>query len=166
MNAQTCCPVVELRQYTLKPAQRDVLIELFEREFIEKMDLIKRTELCRTPSRGSHDGDTSNQVLKRVSRSRRILCCGQPLGIMARQIHLSRIDELIEAMMKALKDIPTYLLVCTLVVILQPLSGLAQQNSDPSKPKLQHLLRNGMGNTISTSTLAFGRPTFRASCIH
>src|SRR4029434_7041986 len=69
--------------------------------------------------------------------SRRILCCGQPLGIMARQIHLGRIGELIEAVMKALKDIRTYLLVCTLVVILQPLSGLAQQNSNPSKPKLQ-----------------------------
>ncbi len=39
--------------------------------------------------------------------------------------------------MNALKHIWTCLLVCTLVVILQPLSGLAQQNSDPSKPKLQ-----------------------------
>ena len=39
--------------------------------------------------------------------------------------------------MKALKHIRTYLLVCTLVVILQPLSGFAQQNSDPSKPKLR-----------------------------
>lgn len=28
-------PIVELRQYTLKPGQRDVLIDLFEREFIE-----------------------------------------------------------------------------------------------------------------------------------
>jgi NIPSNAP len=37
-NAQTCCPVVELRQYTLKPNQRDVLIELFEREFIESQE--------------------------------------------------------------------------------------------------------------------------------
>jgi quinol monooxygenase YgiN len=38
MNAQSCCPVVELRQYTLKPGQRDVLIELFEREFIETQE--------------------------------------------------------------------------------------------------------------------------------
>jgi hypothetical protein len=30
-----CCGVIELRQYTLKPGQRDVLIALFEREFIE-----------------------------------------------------------------------------------------------------------------------------------
>lgn len=34
-SAHTCCPVVELRQYTLKPGRRDVLIELFEREFLE-----------------------------------------------------------------------------------------------------------------------------------
>lgn len=33
-----CCPVVELRQYTLKPGQRDVLIDLFEREFIEPQE--------------------------------------------------------------------------------------------------------------------------------
>jgi hypothetical protein len=38
MSVQTCCPVVELRQYTLKPRQRDVLIELFEREFIESQE--------------------------------------------------------------------------------------------------------------------------------
>lgn len=33
-----CCPVLELRQYTLHPGQRDVLIELFEREFIESQE--------------------------------------------------------------------------------------------------------------------------------
>jgi hypothetical protein len=38
MNAQSCCPVVELRQYTLHPGKRDVLIELFEREFIESQE--------------------------------------------------------------------------------------------------------------------------------
>lgn len=31
----TCCPIVELRQYTLHPGKRDALVELFEREFIE-----------------------------------------------------------------------------------------------------------------------------------
>ena len=31
---QTCCPIVELRQYTLHPGQRDVLIDLFDREFV------------------------------------------------------------------------------------------------------------------------------------
>jgi quinol monooxygenase YgiN len=36
----TCCPVVELRQYTLKPGERDTLIELFEREFIESQEEI------------------------------------------------------------------------------------------------------------------------------
>jgi hypothetical protein len=34
----SCCSVFELRQYTLHPAKRDVLIELFEREFIEPQE--------------------------------------------------------------------------------------------------------------------------------
>jgi NIPSNAP len=33
-----CCPVVELRQYTLRPGQREVLIELFDREFVESQE--------------------------------------------------------------------------------------------------------------------------------
>jgi NIPSNAP protein len=33
-------PVVELRQYTLHPGQRDVLIDLFEREFIESQEAL------------------------------------------------------------------------------------------------------------------------------
>ncbi len=32
------CEVVELRQYTLRPGQRDVLVELFERELIEPQE--------------------------------------------------------------------------------------------------------------------------------
>jgi hypothetical protein len=32
------CQVVELRQYTLHPGQRDVLVELFDREFIEPQE--------------------------------------------------------------------------------------------------------------------------------
>jgi len=32
--------VVELRQYTLKPGMRDVLIELFEREFVESQEAL------------------------------------------------------------------------------------------------------------------------------
>jgi hypothetical protein len=34
----SCCPVIELRQYTLKPGQRDALIDLFERHFIESQE--------------------------------------------------------------------------------------------------------------------------------
>lgn len=30
-----CCPVVELRQYTLRPGQREALVALFDREFVE-----------------------------------------------------------------------------------------------------------------------------------
>jgi NIPSNAP len=39
-SAQWLSPVVELRQYTLHPGQRDVLIELFEREFIESQEAL------------------------------------------------------------------------------------------------------------------------------
>jgi len=37
---QTCCPIVELRQYTLHPGQRDVLIDLFDREFVESQEAL------------------------------------------------------------------------------------------------------------------------------
>ena len=36
-------PVVELRQYTLHPDQRDVLIDLFEREFVETQEAVGAT---------------------------------------------------------------------------------------------------------------------------
>jgi quinol monooxygenase YgiN len=36
----TCCPIVELRQYTLHPGKRDVLIDLFDREFIETQEAV------------------------------------------------------------------------------------------------------------------------------
>jgi hypothetical protein len=38
-----CCAVVELRQYTLKPGQRDVLIEIFDRHFIEGQESVGMT---------------------------------------------------------------------------------------------------------------------------
>jgi quinol monooxygenase YgiN len=37
---QTCCPIVELRQYTLHPGKRDILIELFDREFVESQEIL------------------------------------------------------------------------------------------------------------------------------
>ena len=37
-SSPLCCPVVELRQYTLHPGKRDVLIELFDREFVETQE--------------------------------------------------------------------------------------------------------------------------------
>ena len=33
-----CYPVVELRQYTLRPGQRDVLIDLFDRDLVESQE--------------------------------------------------------------------------------------------------------------------------------
>ena len=38
-----CCPVLELRQYTLQPGQRDVLIDLFDRHFIESQEAVGMT---------------------------------------------------------------------------------------------------------------------------
>jgi hypothetical protein len=38
--ADYTCNVFELRQYTLKPGQRDVLIELFDCEFVETQEAV------------------------------------------------------------------------------------------------------------------------------
>ena len=35
-----CCPVVEFRQYTLHSGKRDVLIDLFDREFVETQEQV------------------------------------------------------------------------------------------------------------------------------
>lgn len=37
---QSCCPIVELRQYTLHPGKRDELIALFDREFVESQEVL------------------------------------------------------------------------------------------------------------------------------
>src|ERR1022692_4513122 len=34
----TCCPIVELRQYTLTPGSSDTFIDLFERRFVESQE--------------------------------------------------------------------------------------------------------------------------------
>ncbi|RII09642.1 hypothetical protein DSC45_29495 [Streptomyces sp. YIM 130001] len=39
------CPIVELRQYTLHSGQRDVLIDLFDREFVEPQEALGMTVL-------------------------------------------------------------------------------------------------------------------------
>ena len=38
-----CCGVVELRQYTLKPGTRDVLIDLFDEHFVESQEAVGMT---------------------------------------------------------------------------------------------------------------------------
>jgi hypothetical protein len=40
MKTQTYSPIVELRQYTLHPGQRDTLIDLFDREFVETQEAV------------------------------------------------------------------------------------------------------------------------------
>jgi quinol monooxygenase YgiN len=37
---QMCCPILEFRQYTLHPGKRDVLIDLFDREFVESQEAL------------------------------------------------------------------------------------------------------------------------------
>ena len=39
------CPIVELRQYTLHPGQRDVLISLFDRALVESQEELGMTIL-------------------------------------------------------------------------------------------------------------------------
>jgi hypothetical protein len=39
-DRETWSPIVELRQYTLHPGMRDVLIELFDREFVETQEAL------------------------------------------------------------------------------------------------------------------------------
>ena len=39
-SSPLCCPVVELRQYTLHPGKRDVLIDLFDRKFVEAQETL------------------------------------------------------------------------------------------------------------------------------
>ena len=41
--SQICCSSVELRQYTLHPGKRDVLIDLFDREFVESQEALGMT---------------------------------------------------------------------------------------------------------------------------
>jgi NIPSNAP len=40
MEKQSCCPIVEYRQYTLHPGKRDVLIGLFDRELVESQEAL------------------------------------------------------------------------------------------------------------------------------
>jgi hypothetical protein len=37
-DGETCCPIVELRLYTILPGKRDFLIDLFEKHFIESQE--------------------------------------------------------------------------------------------------------------------------------
>src|SRR3989440_11795062 len=39
-SSPLCCPVIELRQYTLHSGKRDVLIDLFDREFVESQEAL------------------------------------------------------------------------------------------------------------------------------
>jgi hypothetical protein len=51
--------------------------------------------------------------------------------------------------MNTLVNLRTCLVVCGLVVVLQPLQGAAQQNSEASKTSLQQPAAERTGNMIS-----------------
>src|SRR5262245_59810512 len=53
--AADCCAVIELRQYTLKPGQRDALIDVFERHFIESQEAAGMTLVGQFRDRGRDD---------------------------------------------------------------------------------------------------------------
>jgi len=50
-----CCAVVELRQYTLRPQQRDVLINLFDEHFVESQEAAGMTVIGQFRDRGNAD---------------------------------------------------------------------------------------------------------------
>ena len=50
-----CCAVVELRQYTLKPGQREVLIDIFDRYFVESQESVGMTVIGQFRDRGQSD---------------------------------------------------------------------------------------------------------------
>jgi quinol monooxygenase YgiN len=54
-SIQTCCPVVELRQYALVPGERETLIALFEREFIETQEATGMTVIGQFRDMGNPD---------------------------------------------------------------------------------------------------------------
>src|SRR5438093_12190144 len=58
MHASTpdlCCGVIELRQYTLKPGQREALIELFERHMLDAQEAAGMTVVGQFRDRPDED---------------------------------------------------------------------------------------------------------------
>jgi hypothetical protein len=74
-NDVRCCPVIELRQYTLKPGRRDALIDLFDRYFVESqeaagMSIVGQFRDRHRPDRfvwmrGFHDMASRHRALER-----------------------------------------------------------------------------------------------------
>src|SRR5262249_13559813 len=54
-NESRCCAVLELRQYTLKPDQRNTLVNLFDRHFIESQEAAGMTVVGQFRDRGRSD---------------------------------------------------------------------------------------------------------------
>ena len=76
--------VVELRQYTLHPRQRDVLIELFDREFVETQEAVGMTVIGQF-----RDLDDPDEILREIlSLSHRVAVRLRADGYRARTITL------------------------------------------------------------------------------
>jgi hypothetical protein len=58
-----CCAVIELRQYTLKHGQRDALIEIFDRHFVEGQESAGMTVIGQFRDRGFADMDSRQKAL-------------------------------------------------------------------------------------------------------
>jgi len=58
LAAEPTCAVVELRQYTLHPGQRDTLVSLFEREFVDPLEAAGMTVMGQF-----HDLDRSDRFV-------------------------------------------------------------------------------------------------------
>jgi len=54
-SKRSCCAVVELRQYTLKPGQRDVLIDVFDEHFVESQEALGMTVIGQFRDRNRSD---------------------------------------------------------------------------------------------------------------
>ncbi|MFF3440155.1 NIPSNAP family protein [Streptosporangium sp. NPDC002721] len=53
---KTCCPILELRRYTLRPGRRDDLVTLFDREFVESQEAVGMRVLGQFHDRDDPDG--------------------------------------------------------------------------------------------------------------
>jgi hypothetical protein len=74
IGAGRCCPVVELRQYTLRPGQREALIEVFDRHLVEPQEALGMTVIGQFRDqvrpdrfvwlRGFHDMESRHRALE------------------------------------------------------------------------------------------------------
>src|SRR6266849_10673382 len=77
--------------------------------------------------------------------------------------HSYRVDPELKRSMNALINMRTYLLACSLVVILQPSADLRSRTQEHQETARNRPSRSEMANTILTLRLALGKRTSGAS---